>query len=223
MIDNMPAELPAEVASRISDERIDLIIEGKHELWNWEMLLPYARWLAVAGERLLLPIFSYEAQFAVVRVLAHADHGPLVVMLQVIVPAFSNSKPSGVLILAEHVVGVRSPGSPGTFLLPRIYHELYAEIIEEDLVVAKDVLPAVCGAVALEGYRVRLLFNDGTVRDVDLAPYIAHGPIFEPLRIDPAYFRAFRVAGGTLTWPNGADIAPETLYALDPPAVEGQP
>jgi hypothetical protein len=47
---------------------------------------------------------------------------------------------------------------------------------------------------------------------VDLRPEL-QGPIFEPLN-DPAYLGKFTIHPEfqTLCWPNGADIAPETLY-----------
>lgn len=61
----------------------------------------------------------------------------------------------------------------------------------------------------LGGHRVWLRFDDGLEGEIDLAG-VLRGPVFEPLR-DPAYFAGFTV-DLTLTWPNGADLAPETLY-----------
>ena len=57
-----------------------------------------------------------------------------------------------------------------------------------------------------------VVFDDGLEGDVDFAEYLDKGPVFAPLR-DLAFFRSARVANGTISWPNGADIAPETLYA----------
>lgn len=60
---------------------------------------------------------------------------------------------------------------------------------------------------------VLLRFEDGTTGEADLGGYPSRGPIFGPLA-DVAYFKQFAIVGGTLSWPNGADIAPERLYEL---------
>jgi len=60
------------------------------------------------------------------------------------------------------------------------------------------------------GYSILLTFNDGLEGVVDFARWL-NGPVFEPLR-EPGYFQRFFIEGGTIAWPNGADIAPETLY-----------
>ncbi len=71
-------------------------------------------------------------------------------------------------------------------------------------------LPAVIHAECLTAFEIHLTFNDGLEAAVDFAPWL-QGAIFEPLR-DPKYFRRCFIEGGTVAWPNGADIAPETLY-----------
>ena len=59
-----------------------------------------------------------------------------------------------------------------------------------------------------------LTFKDGTRKRVNLCPLL-DGPVFEPL-LDPDYFALVELdrVAGTVIWPNGADIAPETLYDL---------
>ncbi|MDN5870074.1 MAG: DUF2442 domain-containing protein [Nitrococcus sp.] len=73
-----------------------------------------------------------------------------------------------------------------------------------------NTLPAVVGADYRGEFRIRLVFNDGVEGVVDFSDWL-NGPVFEPLK-EPAYFARFFVDGGTVAWPNGADIAPETLY-----------
>ena len=73
-----------------------------------------------------------------------------------------------------------------------------------------DFLPSVIRATYDGGFRIHLTFNDDLQGTVDFQSWL-EGPIFEPLK-DRAYFQKFFIDGGTVVWPNGADIAPETLY-----------
>ena len=62
-------------------------------------------------------------------------------------------------------------------------------------------------------HRLRLTLDDGAEGEVDLSSWRWRG-VFEPLG-DPEYFRQVRLDEelGTIVWPNGADMAPETLHA----------
>ena len=73
-----------------------------------------------------------------------------------------------------------------------------------------EFLPIVIRAEYLGDYRIHLAFNDGLEGTVDFSQWL-DGPVFEPLR-EPAYFQRFFLDGGTVAWPNGAAVAPETLY-----------
>ena len=71
-------------------------------------------------------------------------------------------------------------------------------------------LPAVIRAEYRGGYLIHLAFNDGVEKTIDFSSWL-DGPIFEQIK-DVTYFQRFFLEAGTVTWPNGADIAPETLY-----------
>lgn len=64
----------------------------------------------------------------------------------------------------------------------------------------------------IRDYVVWLRFRDGTAGEVDLTPALK-GQVFEPVR-DPSFFKQFTINEDfqTLSWPNGADLAPEYLY-----------
>ena len=74
-------------------------------------------------------------------------------------------------------------------------------------------LQDITGVEVIGRHRLRLAFDDGTVGEVDFTEREWNG-VLAPLR-DPDYFARVTVdpEAGTITWPNGADLAPEPLYA----------
>ena len=64
----------------------------------------------------------------------------------------------------------------------------------------------------IDEFKVKILFNDGLEKIVDLKNYInsKKHPFFQPLR-EVENFKNFQVRK-TLVWDNGADIAPEYLH-----------
>lgn len=74
------------------------------------------------------------------------------------------------------------------------------------------MIPRLTEARHVSGYRVWLKLEDGKEGEIDLEKEL-WGEIFEPVR-DKQRFKEFRVDPelNTLTWPNGADFAPEYLY-----------
>ncbi|MBI5287961.1 MAG: DUF2442 domain-containing protein [Chloroflexi bacterium] len=54
------------------------------------------------------------------------------------------------------------------------------------------------------------MFDDGMVHRINLESEL-YGEVFEPLK-DPGFFARVQIEGGTIAWPNGADLAPKFLY-----------
>ncbi|GJM22855.1 MAG: molybdopterin-guanine dinucleotide biosynthesis protein MobA [Planctomycetota bacterium] len=73
--------------------------------------------------------------------------------------------------------------------------------------------PRLISARHVGEYRIELTYDDGARGVIDLESEL-WGEVFEPLK-DLAVFPTFELSEelGTLVWPNGADLAPEFLYA----------
>ncbi|HEX3174084.1 MAG TPA: DUF2442 domain-containing protein [Solirubrobacterales bacterium] len=72
----------------------------------------------------------------------------------------------------------------------------------------------VVAVTPLAGHRLYLRFEDGVEGELDFGDDSWQG-VFAALR-DEAYFARVELDRelGTIVWPNGADIAPETLYRM---------
>ena len=63
----------------------------------------------------------------------------------------------------------------------------------------------------LPDFMLQVELEDGRRGVFDLKPYL-HLPGFKALR-DPVYFGQVQILCGAATWPDGEDIAPESLAA----------
>lgn len=70
----------------------------------------------------------------------------------------------------------------------------------------------------LESYHLRLIFDNGEQREIDIRALIPFVGVFEKLH-DETFFNQVRVEPdvGTIVWPNGADLCPDVLYEKSKP------
>ncbi len=69
-------------------------------------------------------------------------------------------------------------------------------------------------------YTLLLTFTNREERVFDMKPYLDKG-IFRELR-DYGYFNAVRVFLGSIAWPHGQDLCPDTLYEDSQPVPKAQ-
>jgi hypothetical protein len=72
----------------------------------------------------------------------------------------------------------------------------------------------VVNAKYIEDYKIWIAFNDGKEGEINFAEKLSKkSGVFELLK-DVNYFKNFKIINDTLSWENGADFAPESLYEL---------
>jgi hypothetical protein len=74
---------------------------------------------------------------------------------------------------------------------------------------SKPDYPFVTDVEPVSGHELRLTFEYGEQRLLDMRPYMIG--VFTELK-DPDYFRKVRVEDGSIAWPNGQDLAYDMLY-----------
>jgi hypothetical protein len=72
-------------------------------------------------------------------------------------------------------------------------------------------MPRVIRVNALNGYRLRVEFDDGVAGEIDLTDRL-FGPVFEPLRDENEFRKVFADEFGAIAWPCGAGLAPDAIY-----------
>jgi len=79
------------------------------------------------------------------------------------------------------------------------------------------------GVKYVSDHKLRLTFEDGSVREADLSQHL-DGEVFEPLK-NVSNFRKVHLNTDldTMVWENGADMSPDFLYEISVPVAESVP
>ena len=80
--------------------------------------------------------------------------------------------------------------------------------------------PRVVAVTPLDEHALLVRFNNGEQRRLDVRPYLDFG-VFERLR-EPALFQLAQSDHGTVSWPGGIDLDPDSVY-LEGVALEQGP
>jgi len=70
--------------------------------------------------------------------------------------------------------------------------------------------PRVKKVVPNDNYTLRITFDNEEQKVFDMRPLLDCG-VFQELK-NPEYFKEVKVLHGSIAWPHGQDICPDTLY-----------
>lgn len=81
--------------------------------------------------------------------------------------------------------------------------------------------PRVISVSPLEGHCLLVQFNNAEQRCMDMKPYLDY-PVFERLR-EKAFFALVQADHGTVSWPGGIDLDPDSVYLDSVPVTDIAP
>ena len=79
--------------------------------------------------------------------------------------------------------------------------------------------PRVRSVVAMPSHKLRVEFTDGQSRLLDVRPYLSY-TVFRPLS-NPEIFNQAKADHGTVSWPGGIDLDPDSVFLESVPTEEG--